>query len=1109
MRLTIPVYVEQERKNDGMFFTVRPLFTNSPVANGEHLNRVLTRLSGRLTSTLAEIVRNPNHEDLLPYTYSPTFADRTLDVPVSLREKTVNLKVLLVLFDALERTVVFSPQVPGPWFTIEGEQTLRDRASEVYSQYFRQLAKKSGSEKDFTPENLALKGKAWVTTVDIYVASKQRKAPPEKPFAFLGMNKVPEGQSELQKVGRCLDWQYPDELDRSLFRDKEVAQLTRLIDDHQSRPVLIVGPAGVGKTALIHEALFRRIQTRGKPGEKQNIWLLSPQRMISGMSYVGQWENRVLAILDAAKDRKHTLYFDDLIGLFHAGQTSQSQLSIAHVLKPYMERRDVRVLAEITPEGLRVLQEVDRGFADLFQIVRVREPAEEETVRILIRIQQQLEGKHRAAFNLDCLPAVLDVQRRYCRDIAFPGKAASFLSQLAVKFAKKVVTRENVLQEFQRKSGLSLNLLDARQKLTREQVVEAIGARIIGQHAAVEAFADAISVAKARLNDPGKPLSVFLFLGPTGVGKTQCAKALAEYLFGSSERMVRFDLNEFVNEDAVSRLAGTVWNPEGLLTSAVRRQPFSVLLLDEIEKAHPSVFDLLLQVLGEGRLSDARGRTVDFTNTIVIMTSNLGVQEAYSTLGLKRADKADPSVYVRAAERFFRPEYFNRIDRILPFERLTRAEIGRIAKLLIEDVFKREGLTRRKCLLDIHPAALEKVTDAGYHPELGARALKRAIERQLTRPVAEYLASIAPETPAVISLYPSGDGIAVNVTPIEYANALPDTQRRAALRFPAAAILEKSYAALKRLENVISGARPPGEISTSPEYQHYFALREALTRLKNAAERLDDALNPPKGRRAVHRAHPRPRMGRLLGALAGDGLRRKWAALFTAQDVNAFMREFTEVKEVDSDLLQMCERCVIHASYIDAMALVRQSHRIVVALRPIAETTHMDIPLKSACRLLKDAYGSIGGLDSTELSGLPGEFYGFLIEGFGARLLTEGEDGLWLHHVAGSGLAPIQVLTFALNPGEEPATAVQRACDAREEWQRKLGRGEARASDDPFKLRPVLRILDERGNCVDLRTDATTPETAEGRDLRHFICGVLPPSQEFGVDSDSKLKEAQ
>ena len=457
-----------------------------------------------------------------------------------------------------------------------------------------------------------------------------------------GRQAVLEGQGELERVGRCLDRLYPDDLDRAIGRDREVAELARLLGAGDRRPVLVLGPRLVGKTALIHEHVFRTVAGRKNPYRaRENVWLLAPQRLISGMSFVGQWEDRLLSILRAAEERRHVLYFDDLLGLFHAGQSRCSNLSMAQVLRPHLERRGVRILAELTPEAFRVLRERDRGLADLFHVLPLDPPAEPDNLRILVGALRHLEGRHRCRFGTDVLPVVLDLQRRYAREAEFPGKAVAYLKRLAVKYQDVDVKYPQVIDQFHAQTGLAVTFLDARKRLEREEIIESLRRDVVGQDAALEAAADVLGIAKARLNDPDRPLGSLLFLGPTGVGKTQCAKALARYLFGDPGRLLRFDLNEFGAPGSAVRLVGTFAEPEGLLTGAVRRRPFAVVLLDEVEKAHPEVFDVLLQVLGEGRLTDALGRTVDFGNTLIVLTSNLGVRQAESSLGFGRDDRTD------------------------------------------------------------------------------------------------------------------------------------------------------------------------------------------------------------------------------------------------------------------------------------------------------------------------------------------------------------------------------------------------------------------------------------------------------------------------------------
>ncbi len=245
-----------------------------------------------------------------------------------------------------------------------------------------------------------------------------------------------DGESELYRVGRCLNHQYPHDLNRVHLRDLEVAELTRLLRASDRRPVLLLGNRQAGKTAILHEYVFRHVALVGNPHrDKEAVWLLSPQRLISGMSYVGQWESRFHAIIKHAAQRELTLYFDDLLGLFQAGVTSQSTLNVAALLRTVLEQRKVRVVAEMTPEELRVLREIDRSFADQFHIIRVDELTGDDNLKVLFGLQRQLELRHGVRFSIDALPAVVDLQRRYARDVAFPGKAAVFMKRLAVKAA--------------------------------------------------------------------------------------------------------------------------------------------------------------------------------------------------------------------------------------------------------------------------------------------------------------------------------------------------------------------------------------------------------------------------------------------------------------------------------------------------------------------------------------------------------------------------------------------------------------------------------------------------------------------------------------------------
>ena len=936
---------------------------------------------------------------------------------------------------------------------------------------------------------------------------------------MLGDEAPVDGAAELRRVGRCLDWQYPDELDRVVLRDAELAELTRLLDADERRPVLLLGPRQVGKTALLHEYTFRRVaQRKTKYRDHRNVWLLAPARLISGMSYVGQWENRLLAILKEARRRDHVLYFDDLLGLFQAGQSACSSLNVAGVLKPYLERRRVRVVGEITPEALRVLREKDRGFADLFHILPVPEPNEYDTLRILIAVQRQLENQNRSTFDLDVLPVVLDLQRRYGRGLAFPGKAATFLRQLAVKQRGQSVARQTALHEFHVRSGLSTTFLDRQTRLDRDDVVKGIAAQVIGQEAAVAAAADVITVAKARLNDPDRPLASFLFLGPTGVGKTQCAKAIAAYLFGDADRLLRFDLNEFSDPDSAARLVGTFSQPEGLLTSAIRRQPFAVVLFDEVEKAHPEVFDLLLQVLGEGRLTDALGRTVDFGNALIVLTSNLGVRESESHAGFRADEAARDALFVRAAERFFRPEFFNRLDRVIPFHRLTRPQVRAIADQLIRDVLRREGLVQRKCFLHVEPDALERVVDQGFDPVLGARALKRAIEKQLTQPVAAQLAALRANVFTALRVYRGPDDLLVHVQTLE--QVAPAPRPPLDLR-DTAAVLKKVRAAVRRIDDDLSPLRPEGAFdprAMRPEQYRYFAVRQQMDRVRELEGRLSERVEQRRLRRSplpTYRKPDAPR-GHLYKIAAhdvrfqGEVLREMAAAM----NINEYLRDLIASATVAADGPDAPELLDLlgEVALLDLMARSSRSvepEQVLLLVRGLAEAEQPE-PL-TARKLfgpaLEDLLARAFRALQLDASPWPDKDLGpnlrqascIVLHGLHALALARPEAGLHLFEWDHAALEPFQVDVLSLPSEGDPAVAADAWLANRRRWLDDLRAGRAAVGDDPFAVGPVVRIYDDR-NAVDLRSGTTAPH----EQLAALIRAGLPLPAELTESGDDE-----
>jgi ATP-dependent Clp protease ATP-binding subunit ClpC len=913
VKFRIPIVVVQTPGTDPVYHA-RPLFHEEPFIKGRLLERVLAKLGNAVRKTLNSLAREPRLEALANFAFSPPLYEKTYELEFHHKKRTVKGQFLVVVLPDQQPRVAFCPLLPDLWFQLHRGEDLKQRTIDVLDHYFQRGA---GTNEEAEHPN-----HGWITEIELNfrVPPTPPKTEQDPNRAILGGAPVQPGWLELERVGRSLDDQYPHDLNRCLCRDVEAARLTRATVKTARAPQLVVGPPKVGKTSLIHDIVRRYRQ--GKGSLKRRFWLLSPQRLISGMSFVGQWESRLLAILKHAAMKDLVLVFEDLIGLFSAGVSRDSNLCVADVLKPYLQRGEVRILAECTSEGLAILRERDRGFADLFTITHLYETSDQETLEIALEEIREGERLHNCRFGLDALSSAIDLQRRYVRDSAFPGKVASFLRKVAARHRSGEVARGDVLEYFQTISGMSLGLLDDRHSLKREVVQEALVGQILGQPAAVDAATDAVMMTKARLCDPSRPLASLLFVGPTGVGKTECAKALARYLFGDDQRLLRFDMNEYGSPYAATRLVGTFHQPDGLLTAAVRRRPFCVLLLDEIEKAHHEVFNLLLQVLGDGRLTDARGRTVDFTQTIVILTSNLGVREASKPIGLRSKASEESLTYRRAVESFFAPEFFNRLDRVVPFGRLSRDDTAVLAKRLINKVLSREGLVRRQCILDVDPNAMEQIVEMGYHPQLGARALKRSIEKQISAPVSAQLTEMKPNAPTVISIQGKED---LQVRVRELTPAAP----RFSLT-PRDFTVDHIQKIEARLEEKSKALQTPAGLideEITQEQIWYYSVQDQIRRTKAICRRLRRYLEgSAPNKREFHSSH------QLLHS-------RNWHNLLDSQSLAQ------GVKELKTQLPTNTEECRLQAKFVELLAEIallsgsgqEESAVLEIAFNPAAE----------------------------------------------------------------------------------------------------------------------------------------------------------------------------
>ncbi|MFT5412151.1 MAG: ATP-dependent Clp protease ATP-binding subunit ClpC, partial [Verrucomicrobiales bacterium] len=842
-QLTIPVYTERQSQTGGSpEYVATPVFVSGYERADQRESRALSQLETDLRKTLTENGADPKHRLPNSWSFAPELTGEKVRLRIQLRKQYAEAPYFIVRFRSFDRWLCFCPKLPKVNFELMRGQRLQDRANQVYSEHFRKLER---AGDDFDIHEHATTGTARLSALDIECLRNQAiPKPRENRFSSIGGSGEMSGNAELERVGRNLNRLYPDSLERAILREEEVQLLYEtLTDKKRLRPVLLVGPSQVGKTAIVHEFLHRYLNRQDQPDTEETttrkkkrksrgiraLWLLDPQRLISGMAYVGQWEERFLAIVKEMRKRRHVMYIDDLVGFFQAGRTRDSNLSLGDLLKAQYEESPLKLLAETTPEGWRKLREIDRGFADLFRVIRIAEPSEADTIRIAIHTMNQLEDRTGVQFKPDVLPLTIELQRRFMRARSFPGKAVEFLRQLSSNFPKRSVDAALAREHFQRKTGMATVFLETGSMLQRADIDRFFNNRIVGQEAALGAMADVISLGKGRLNDPDRPLASLLFLGPTGVGKTECAKALAEYFFGSSERLLRFDMNEFVGADAAARLIGHRGQSRGLLTSALRRQPFTVLLLDEVEKAHPEVFDLLLQVLGEGRLTDAGGRTADFCNAVIVLTSNLGAREGRKQVGFGASSTGDAATFVGAAEKFFRPEFFNRLDRVIPFHALTREHITGMAEQIARRGLDRFGLRQRKLMLEIHPDIFRMLAERGFDTESGARSLRRAVEDHLVQPLAEILSKQSSEKLTSIELALDADG-KLTATGSSFVAAAPVARRRSLPAREIKALSDRLDVFLKRVGNELDDWGDDGD-----DYAvraHYFFLREELLELR-------------------------------------------------------------------------------------------------------------------------------------------------------------------------------------------------------------------------------------------------------------------------------------
>ncbi|MFP4597043.1 MAG: AAA family ATPase [Persicimonas sp.] len=558
----------------------------------------------------------------------------------------------------------------------------------------------------------------------------------------------------LDKYGRILN--SPDErefLSHAYGRDEEVELLVDHFGDAEvQRSILLVGEAGVGKTAIIQE--FAQ-QLMGDDDDWK-ILETNTSELISGTRYLGDWETKLKEMTEAilADDSRVILYVTNPNDLLGAGAHSKSDENFADFFKPYLHRGQVHMIAECTEESLKGGLSRDPGFLRLFRQIKVQPMDDAQTLDVLEHRVGDLEvrGGRAVSAQRGTLEQVVDFAKSFYTRSHPPGRACDLMDALVDYAGRKMddeaeeveLKIEHIPPCLSEVTGMSLDLLDDTIPLDLDETEKWFKGRLIDQDHAVDSFIDRLAMVKAGMGDPQRPLGVYFLVGPTGVGKTYFTQLVSERLFGSDDRMIRFDLSEYRGRFAVEKLIGSPHDKdrEGLLTEAVKNQPYSVILFDEFEKADPEIYNLFLQILDEGRLTDARGQTTDFRQTLIFLTSNLGASKtSIVPVGFDGNDsqKSFGGHIRNKLDEFFAPEFLNRLDEVVVFDPLTPRAMERLVKLEINKALGRRGFARRNLRVETTPQATVWLEENGFSERFGARELKRIIERNVLAPISRLI----------------------------------------------------------------------------------------------------------------------------------------------------------------------------------------------------------------------------------------------------------------------------------------------------------------------------------------------------------------------------------
>ena len=565
----------------------------------------------------------------------------------------------------------------------------------------------------------------------------------------------------LDKYGHDLTKQaQAGKLDPVVGREVEIERVVQILSRRKKNNPILIGEPGVGKSAIVEGLALRIVGNEAGALAGKRIITLDVASMVAGTTYRGQFEERMKAVLQELQRHPEVILFIDEIHTIIGAGNAQGSLDAANILKPALARGEVQCIGATTTNEYRTSIEKDGALERRFQKVVVRPTTPEETLSILNRLSEHYAEYHHVVYPGETLQAAVSLAERYLTDRAFPDKAIDVMDEAGARAharAKAVgdepqepytITVDDIASVVSMMSGVPVQRVQKAETERLRTMDETLRKRVIGQDEAVDTIVRAIRRSRLGLRDPRRPIGTFFFLGPTGVGKTYLAQCLAEEMFGSRDAVIRFDMSEYMEKHTVSLLVGAppgyvAHEDGGKLTEAVRRKPYSIVLFDEIEKAHPDIFNILLQVLDEGRLTDRQGHVVDFRNTIIILTSNVGtrqLKEFGAGIGFGVSDmdtKTSNQMLLKALQKTFPPEFLNRIDNVITFQPLTRDALARIVN--IEVALLQERLRKTGHQLVLTPEAATQLAEKAYDPQNGARPVKRAIQTYLEDPLTDVL----------------------------------------------------------------------------------------------------------------------------------------------------------------------------------------------------------------------------------------------------------------------------------------------------------------------------------------------------------------------------------